>query len=166
MLRKAVLAVVVVFSYALGANLQGTLGVCVLMLALYFQIVCQPFRSEFVDLNEYEGLSLLVCALTFVSGLCFNDERTAGVIRIIFTVSLIVLNVGIVLFFAIAFLKAAGQFLRIILEEEDIDYDATKGSLHVVRVFLQSRLLSVARCLCPCVKQDDADGATSNGPGD
>ena len=147
MLRKAVLALVVVFSYALGANLQGILGVCVLMLALYFHIVCQPFRSEFAELNEYEGLSLLVCALTFVSGLCFNDERTIGWIRVSFTVSLVLVNVGIILFFAIAFFRAGCEYLRIALEAEGIDYDAEKGSLHVVRVYVHSRLQPVRHYL-------------------
>ena len=139
MLRKAILAVVVVFSYALGGNLQGVLGVCVLMFALYFQIVCEPFRSEFAALNEYEGLSLLICSLTFVSGLFFNDDRTSDAVRVLLTIFLLFANLGIVGFFGIIFFKAAAEYLRTILEAENIDYDPEKGFFHVIKVYVRSR---------------------------
>ena len=139
MLRKAVLAVVVVFSYALGGNLQGVLGVCVLMLALYFQIVCEPFRSEFAALNQYEGLSLLICSLTFVSGLFFNDERTSDAVRVLLTMFLLFANLGILAFFGIVFFKAAAEYLKSILEAENIDFDPERGSFHIIQAYLHSR---------------------------
>ena len=139
MLRKAVLAVVVVFSYALGGNLQGVLGVCVLMLALYFQIICEPFRSEFSALNQYEGLSLLICSLTFVSGLFFNDERTSDAVRVLLTMFLLFANLGILAFFGIIFFKAAAEYLKSILEAENIDFDPERGSFHIIQAYLHSR---------------------------
>ena len=139
MLRKAVLAVIVVFSYSLGGNLQGLLGVCVLVLALYFQIVCGPFSSEFKDLNNYEGLSLLVSAMTFQSGLLFNDERTSDVARTLITVLIVTVNVGIFLFFLAMFWKTSAEYLKTLMDAEGTAYNPDKGPLYIIKTYASSR---------------------------
>ena len=138
-LRKAILAVVAVFSYELGGNLQGVLGVSVLVFSLYFQTICQPYDNDFAVLNQYEGLSLLICSLTFVSGLFFNDERTSDTARIILTIVLFSAHLGMFVFFFVVLIKAAAEFSKAVLEAELIDYNSEKGWFHVILVFLRSR---------------------------
>ena len=140
MLRKAVLAIVVVFSYSLGGNLQGVLAVFVLTAALYFQAVCRPFRSEFEDLNKYEGLSLLTSASTFLSGLIFNDDRTSNLVRILLTVVVGLANGGLYLFLLAMFWKTGADCLRTVMDAEGIEYNSDKGALHVVRQYVSVRL--------------------------
>ena len=77
MVRKAILAVVVVFSYRLGANIQAVLASFVLIMALYFQMNCRPYRKEFDSLNDTESLSILLSSLTFVSSIFFTDDRVS-----------------------------------------------------------------------------------------
>ena len=110
------------------------------MVALYFQIVCCPFRSEFEDLNSYEGLSLLVSALTFVSGLFFNDDRTSDGVRILLTFFLVIANVGIFLFFLAMFWKTTAEYLKTLMDAEGTAFNPDKGPLHIVRTYLSSRL--------------------------
>jgi len=140
LLRKAVLAVVVVFAYPLGGNLQGILAVCVLMIALYFHIICSPYRSEFDQLNKLEGLSLLISSLTFVSGLFFNDDRTSSEVRALISVCLILANVGIFLYFLFVFLVTGAQYLRAVLEAEEVDYNQNGGPLYVYKIYLKTRM--------------------------
>ena len=139
MLRKAILAVVAVFSYKLGGNLQGVLGVSVLVFSLYFQTICQPYDNDFAVLNQYEGLSLLICSLTFVSGLFFDDERTSDTARVLLTIVLFLVHLGMLVFFFVVLIKAAAKFSKAVLEAELIDYNSEKGWFHVILVFLRSR---------------------------
>lgn len=100
MLRKAILAVVVVFAYPLGGKLQAVLCVFVLILALFFQMLCRPFRREFSFLNEMEGLSLLVSLLTFVSSFSFENDRVSEGVKILITIAIILCNISLICLFA------------------------------------------------------------------
>ena len=139
MLRKAVLAAVVVFSYSLGGNLQGILGVCVLVIALYFQTVCSPFRPEFDDLNKYEGLSLVVSALTFQSGLFFNDDRTSDEAQVLITVLLVIVNLAVFLFFLAMFWKTGAECLKTLMDAEGTTYNPDKGPFYIIKTYASSR---------------------------
>ena len=119
MLRKALLAIVVVFAYPLGGNLQGVLSSCVLIIALYVQAYCRPYRKEFKELNFYEGLSLLVSTLTFVAGLFFNDTRTSNTSRILLTVIVFLFNVAFLLFLVITFGRSCMDVLKRILAAKE-----------------------------------------------
>lgn len=139
MLRKAALAVVVVFAYPLGANLQGVLCVCVLIVALYIHTACSPFRTEFSTLNQYEELSLFISSLTFVSGLFFNDDATSNAVRVFLTVLLILANVGLFVAFTLLNLHCGIEYVRMCLETEDVPVDAAATDLQIVRTFIVSR---------------------------
>ena len=119
MLRKALLAIVVVFAYPLGGNLQGVLSSCVLIIALYVQAYCCPYRNDYKELNFYEGLSLLVSTLTFVAGLFFNDTRTSNASRILLTVVVFLLNVAFLLFLVITFGRSCMDVLKRILASKE-----------------------------------------------
>ena len=99
MLRKAVLAVVVVFAYPLGGNLQAMLGVFVIALASYFQTVCRPYHENFSILNEMESVSLLVSLITFISSMLFYEDKVPDGVRIAVTVALFLCNFGLFFIF-------------------------------------------------------------------
>ena len=136
LLRKAILAVVVVFSYPLGADLQQVLAVFVLILALYVQIVCRPYRRDFDVLNEMEGASILVSSLTFVSSIFFSDDRVSPVVRVLVTLGVVLCN-GMLLFcFLCCFCIFGAKYLRMTLINEGVPFDPDSGSCHIIRVYV------------------------------
>lgn len=102
MLRKASIAAVVVFAYALGANMQGLLCVFVLVVSLVLQLSFVPFTTKIPQLNFLETCSLSATTCVFVCGLMFNDSTTTkkfevflsvfAILCIFGTLSLIVWN--------------------------------------------------------------------------
>ena len=135
LLRKAILAVVVAFSYTLGPNLQAVLAVFVLGLALYLQALCRPFREEFEVLNEIEGISILASLLTFVSSIFFEDERVSDGVQIFITVSVALCNLGLFFFFLVFFLRLGAAYIRTILDREDVAYDSDGETYHILKVY-------------------------------
>ena len=158
MLRKAVLALVVVFSYPLGANLQSVLAVFVLAVAFYFQTMCRPYRAEFDDLNEIESVTVLVTLLTFVSSLFFNDDMVTDGVAILISIVVIFSNVLLFGFLSIRFARFGATYLRSLLEKEGIPCDADRGTQHVIWIYCFDFLLvsikdNIAKL---CGKADDA----------
>ena len=145
MLRKAVLAVVVVFSYPLGVHLQQILAVFVLILALYLQTAFRPYRLEFDSLNDIESASILVSLVTFVSAIFFSEERVSSAVRILVTLLVILCNTGLFLFLCIFFLIFAAQYLATVLIREEVAYNPNLGALHILRVYLFRYLAGEAR---------------------
>ena len=76
MLRKASLAAVTVFSVYLGGNLQAILGMAILVIASFAQLLARPFIMDGPALNTMETLSLACSILAFLVGLLFNDPNT------------------------------------------------------------------------------------------
>ena len=74
LLRKASIAAIAVFSYSLRSNLQGLMCVMVIVIALSFHLVLQPFTQEIPQLNRLETCSLSATIVVFVTGLMMNDE--------------------------------------------------------------------------------------------
>ena len=143
MLRKAILAVVVVFAYPLGSDLQVMLAVFVLALALYAQKICCPFREEFDQLNEMEGVSLLFSQLTFILSLVFESNRVPEGVRIFVTIVICLCNIGLFLFFIRRFLIFSAKYLKSVLDREDVPYNSDKGTWHVIKVYVVNYLGSV-----------------------
>lgn len=135
MLRKAALAIVVVFAYPLGSNLQAISSIFVLVLASYLQNTFRPFRKEFDVLNRFESLSLLVSLLTFVSSSVFDNERVGDPAKIFLTVLVFLLNVIGFLVFVFAFFNFGAQYLRAVLEDQDIAMNPSQGIIHTFRTF-------------------------------
>ena len=77
MARKAAVAIIAVFSYRLGSNLQGLLCVLVIVIALSVHLVVQPFTQEIPQLNRLETSSLSTTIVVFLAGLMMNDEKTS-----------------------------------------------------------------------------------------
>ena len=136
LLKKAVLTVVVVLSYPLGTNLQHILAVFVLAAALYFQMLCRPYRKEFDDLNGLESLSVLVSLLTFISSMFFGDDVVSDAVRILVTLGIIVGNLVLFLVFLHFIVVFSAKYLRAVLDSEDVPYDADRGTWHIVKVYV------------------------------
>ena len=139
MLRKAVLTVVVTFSYPLGTNIQGILAVCILTLAIYVHVSCRPFAEPYGFLNAFETASLVVSQLTFASGLFFNDDRTSDAVKILLTVLLSVAICGYFLYLSYAFIMSAKTYLKAVLEDYGMENIQDWGILRVLRTFLSMR---------------------------
>lgn len=97
LLRKALIATIVVFSYHLGGNLQGILAVCVLMLSLFLQTRLCPFKRDFGRLNDLESVSLLINAFTFLTGVILNDPNMrSDVVEVLLIFLVWICNVGLI----------------------------------------------------------------------
>ena len=145
MLKKAILAVIVVFSYPLGVNLQHVLLVLLFTFALYLQMTCCPYRSEFDGLNKMESLSILVSAITFGSSMFFGDEHVSSSVRVLITVGIASCNIALFLFFLISFVVFAANYLRIVLDQEGVPCKPHGGAHHVLWVYFYHYLFERAR---------------------
>ena len=152
LLRKAILTLVVVFSYPLGANIQGILAVCVLAVAIYIHVTCRPFDEPYDFLNTLETASLVVSQLTFATGLFFNDDRTSGATKVLLTLLLSLAICGLFLVLSYAFMKSAEVHLRTVLEEEGRRGVRAWSTLRVLRTFFSAHVLGYVRYLV--CKQD------------
>ena len=135
MFRKAVLAVIVVFSYPLGANLQQVLAVLLFVFVLYLQMICCPYRPEFDSLNKMESASIFVSAMTFASSMFFADEKVSSSVRTLITVGIILANVTLLLFFLFFLVIFAVNYLKIRLDEEGVPYNPDGGAHHILWVY-------------------------------
>ena len=145
MLRKAILAAVVVFSYPLGANLQHVLAVFVLTLALYLQMICRPFRSEFDILNEMESASILVSSLTFISSIFFGDERVSHTVRVMVTLFVAACNIVLLLCFLGFFSAFAMSYLKIVLAIESGSWDPDLKAFGMLKIYLSNHVFGFVK---------------------
>ena len=148
MLRKAVLTVVVAFSYPLGTNIQGILAVCILTFAYYVHGACQPFDEPYGFLNAFETASLVVSQLTFASGLFFNDDRTSEAVKILLTLLLSMAICGFFLVLFYAFVKSAEVYLKAVLEDQGMGDIQDWSAFRVLRAFLSTRVTQCIGRLC------------------
>ena len=135
-LRKAVLAIVVMLSYPLGAKLQSVLAVFVLAIALYFQSIYRPYREEFSSMNDLEGISILVSLLTFVSSMFFDGDRVPDVVKILISAGMCFCNALLLFLFVAIFLYFGATYLRCVLDVEGVPYNTNRGTLHILKVYI------------------------------
>jgi len=99
LLRKALLAAIVVFAYSLGGSLQGLIALGLLVLSLFLQTSLLPFRSSFGYLNQVENASLFVSCLTFLCGIILSDPNmNSGFAESVLVGLVFVCNVGLIAF--------------------------------------------------------------------
>lgn len=120
MLRKAAIAIVVVFDYHLGENLQGLLCVLIMMVALCFHLKLEPFTKEMPRLNFYESCSLFTTILIFVIGLMMNEDQTSNRGRNVLGVLAIFAVVFTVLVIVSGLVGATEEVLDMMLIEKEI----------------------------------------------
>ena len=144
MSRKAVLAVVVVFSYDLGPNIQAVLASFVFVVALFFQMKCRPYREEFDCLNDVESLSIMLSLLTFVSSIFFSDDRVSYGVRVLMSVFLFCTNVFFFLYLLALLVTFAAEYLGSVLVREGVHSSSTKGTFRILRAYLVDYLFARA----------------------
>ena len=140
MLRKALLAVVVVFAYPLGGRLQAVLCALVLVMALYLQTVCLPYCTEFSDLNVMEGVSLFASLITFVSSMLFYEDSVPEDARIAASTVLLMCNLSLFFCFVLFFLRFGSEYLRAALDLRGISFVSELGTFHVLKVYVMDHL--------------------------
>jgi len=164
MLRKAGLAATVVFSYALGTDLQYPLAVFVLIFALCLQLWKQPFRKEYNKLNWMEAMSLFVSLLTFASSPFFDSERVNNTVRVCIASVLFVGNFCLFFFFLFSLCSSSMVYLSLFLEMKGIEYDPKGGSRYILKVYVFSYLgakivAGFKRFFCGCLMSEAAKSA-------
>ncbi len=161
LLKKAILTVVVVLSYPLGTNLQHILAVFVLSAALYFQMLCRPYREEFDDLNALENLSVLVSLLTFVSSMFFGDDVVSDAIRIVVTLGIIVGNLALFFVFLHFIVAFSTKYLKAVLDSENVPYDADRGTWHIVKIYVVDYVIQfIIKAILDYVRNTNASDAS------
>lgn len=83
-------------------DLQGTLAVGVLVIALIVHAHVRPFKKGLSRLNTLEFISLIISTLVFLSGLIFDSPKTTPVARIFLS---IVVFAGITIFIVVLLLE-------------------------------------------------------------
>ena len=151
LIRKALLSVVVVFSYPLGGTLQGTLAVAVLVVASYAHQMCRPFSTDFSELNDYEGLSLLMSTLTFICGFFFGDDRTSQLVRNFLAASLLLSNLGLFAFLCLMLMRQTVEFFEADLDLQGIPHSpkpwsvVSKYLVHYFDAFYEAIGISISQ---------------------
>jgi len=140
MLRKALLSVIVVFSYPLGGQIQGLLAALVLIFGLYFHQKYSPFRQEFDRLNHYESLSLLVSCVTFMLGQFFNVEKSSDTSRTLIAVVIIVANTSTFAILVFVLIVNVIEQLRETLQNTSANISQDTPWWKVLKVFITSKL--------------------------
>ena len=135
MFRKTVLAVVVVFSYGLGSNIQAVLASFVLIIALYFQTTCRPYREDFDWLNDVESFSILLSSLTFVSSVFFGDDHVSHEVRVLISILLSSANLLFFFYLLTRFVIDVAEYLRLVLAKQGIRCSSSDSTVRIFGVY-------------------------------
>jgi len=98
MIKKAMLSVIIVFSYSLGNHTQGLLISMVLVFFLTLHTLCFPFDEKFNILNYLESISLMISCITYTLIQFLNVETLSKIERSLVSASVIILNGVYVIF--------------------------------------------------------------------
>jgi len=155
MLRKAVIAAIVVFAYSLGGNLQGLLAVGVLVLSLFMQMCFCPFSVSYGHLNRLESTSLLVSILTFLIGVTLDDPamKDSSHLELLLVSLVLICNVTLVLLLLYLIVRTKTEQIRFGLLAEGIDCE-TEGQLWIMKAYILSHFEAVREMALSTFKKD------------
>jgi len=139
MMKKALLSIVVVFSYTLGNGPQGLLISLILTFFLTLQAICFPFKDEFKSLNYYEIGSLLTSCVTYTIVQFFNVDTLSELARTLASISLIVLNGGFVLFMAFLIVMNLTSLAKAVLLSNNVEIWDGIGWFSILILYLKNR---------------------------
>lgn len=117
MIRKALMAVISVYSFALGPNLQALLALGVLACAFAFHLLMKPFVTTGPDLNKMETISLSVSFFTFLNGLVFNDPNTSERFEMFSSIAVMLAFLGSILYMGYELANEVFKWISFALEE-------------------------------------------------
>lgn len=138
MIKKALLSIVLVFSYSLGNQAQGLLLTLVLMVFFCIHSVCYPFEERFNQLNYYEIGSLLTSCATYTLVQFFNVGTCSRTARDVVSVALILLNGGFIGVMVLDIGRNIIQLLKASLESENIEVSDDMKWFSVVRLYYEN----------------------------
>lgn len=98
MLRKLCLALIAVFAFSLGPEMQATLAMGVLFFAMSLHLLKKPFVAGRLNLNRMEAMSIFCTFMVFASGIVFDDDHTSSGGKIVTSVAFISSIAGVSLF--------------------------------------------------------------------
>ena len=136
MFRKALLAVVVVFSYELEFIIQAVLASFVLIMALYLQMKFRPYREEFDSLNDVESLSILISSFTFVCSIFFGVEHVSDDVRVFISVFLWFANVLFFLYLLTLFAYFAAEYWKTVMVREGVRISPPDDTFQILATYL------------------------------
>ena len=105
MLRKSCLAIIAVLAFSLGPDLQATLAMGVLFIAICFHLWKSPFVAEGPNLNRLESISISCSFLVFAMGTVFNGRNTSSEGKIVASVVLCGSLIGVTLFLLLELMR-------------------------------------------------------------
>eukprot|EP00210_Caulerpa_lentillifera_P004014 g3829.t1 len=135
MIKKALLSIIIVFSYSLGNQIQGLLILLVLVLFLYVHVVCLPYDKKYHTLNYYESGSLLISCVTYTLVQFFNVEKCSQIIRSIVSLLLLAINGGFVCIMAFKIVREATNLVRAFLNSKNIRIPEKANIVTLLRVY-------------------------------
>lgn len=145
LVRKALLAAIVVFGYQLGGDLQGIVAGSVLVVSLFLQMSLTPFKKSFGHLNELEGVSLLVSSLTFLTGVLLNDPKMHSQFIEFALVGLILFaNVALAVFLIFMIMKVKILHLKFSLLKAGVELESY-SSFAVLRTLTISTAVTLLK---------------------
>ena len=120
MLRKALLALVVVWKSSLGGELQGVLAVCILAVSTFLHLLSKPYSEVLSGLNAYETISLGVSLQIYLSGLIFNSPNTSDTARVILSVLVMTSVFGLLAFLVHQLVYESQHYVDFLLDERSL----------------------------------------------
>lgn len=138
MIKKALLSIVLVFSYSLGNQAQGLLLTLVLMVFFCIHSVCYPFEERFNELNYYEIGSLLTSCATYTLVQFFNVGTCSKPARAIVSVVLMLLNGGFIGVLVFISVRNVIHLLKASLASENIEVSNDMNWFSVVRLYYEN----------------------------
>ena len=145
MIRKALLVVVIVFSYEVGSIIQAVLASFILIMALYLQTKCRPYRVEFDSLNDVESLSITISSLTFIFSTFFGVDHVSDEVRVLISVLLCLANVSFFLYLLSLTAVFAAEYLKTVLAGEGIRISSTDDTFRILTTYLIDYLFMNAK---------------------
>jgi len=139
MIKKALLSIIIVYSYSLGTQPQGLLTILVLIFFLYIHLVSYPFAEEYYSLNYYEAGSLMVSGVIYTLIQFLNVENSTESTRNIVSISLI--SIGAVYVFAMVFtiLRGLIRLLKKILVSRRIIVSDDMSWFEIIKLYYYTR---------------------------
>lgn len=141
MIKKALLSIVIVFSYLLGNQVQGLLILIVLVFFLYLHLVCNPYDDAFSSLNSFEGGSLLTSCMVYMLVQFLNVGTLSEFGRHTVSVCLIFIASAFVCIMVYKTLSNIIHLLRLILESKNVYFPENAKWFTILKIWYRNRRL-------------------------
>jgi len=139
MIKKAMLSIIIVFSYSLGNHVQGLLILIVLVFFLYIHLVCDPYSEAFNSLNYFEGGSLLTSCVVYTLVQFLNVETFPEFGRHAVSICLIFIAGCFVCVMVYKILSSIIDLLRMVLESRNVQVQSNANWFSIVRIYYENR---------------------------